>query len=264
MKRQRSIEAIESFARGGCFLGGLLLVACALPGSGQTTAPPMPQIQAIQAQAQASMFGKMQPTSVVLDGTFTSTEGALNQNGSVHLTVGSDGSYSIELSRTAGAINETRMVSDGMPSCTWTDQNNVVHQSAFLNCLVPAWFFPSLALLSGTSSATLPAWTPSSYSSDSLGNHLKFQFLLPSSDESQEDPQLQKPFDLVLSPATSLPQYAFFTIHPDNPGIHADIAIEIAYTNYRTVSGVMIPFHIQRYVNGNLVLDLVVTSASIR
>ena len=210
------------------------------------------------------MFGKMQPTSVVLDGTFTSTAGSLNQNGSAHLIAGSDGSYSIELSRSSGAINETRAVSDGMPSCTWTDQNNVVHQSAFLNCLAPAWFFPSLTLLSGTSSATLPAWTPSSYSSDSLGNHLKFQLLLPSSDENQEDPEMQKPFDLVLSPATSLPQYAFFTVHPDNPGIHADIAIEIAYSNYRTISGVMIPFHIQRYVNGSLVLDLVVTSASIR
>jgi hypothetical protein len=97
-----------------------------------------------------------------------------------------------------------------------------------------------------------------------LGNHLQFQYLVPLSDGDHEDPQLLKPFDLVVAPATSLPQYAFFTVHPDNPGIHADIPVEIAYSNYQSVSGVMIPFHIQRYVNGSLVLDLVIATAAVQ
>ena len=240
--------------------GLFLFVACALPALGQATTSPSSQFQSVLAQAQSAMMGTSQPNSVALNGTFTSTEGTLQQNGSAQLTVGSDGSYSINLSRSVGTVNESRTVSNGTPSCTWTDHNNVVHQSSFLNCLPPAWFFPNLTLLSTASSTTLPAWAPSAYSTDNLGNHLQFQFLVPLSDGQQEQPQLLKPFDLVLAPVTSLPQYAIFTVHPDNPGQHADIPIKIAYSNYQSVSGVMIPFHIQRSVNGNLVLDIAINS----
>jgi len=127
----------------------------------------------------------------------------------------------------------------------------------------PAWFFPGLTLLSSSSDASLPAWTPSSYVVDSLGDHLRFQFVFPNSNGTQEDPLLSSPFDLVLAPDTHLPLYALFKAHADNPGINADIPVQIAFSNYRSISGVMIPFHIQRFVNGSLVLDLTVTSASV-
>jgi len=79
-----------------------------------------------------------------------------------------------------------------------------------------------------------------------------------------EDPLLLSPFDLVLAPGTLLPEYALFTEHPDNPGINADISVQIAYSNYRSISGVMIPFHIQRFVNGSLVLDFAIATASVQ
>jgi hypothetical protein len=230
---------------------------------GQTTVTAPTQLHAVQAQAQAALMAT-QPTALVLNGTFMSTEGSLTQSGNANFTVGSDGTFLINLSRSVGAISESRTVSYGIPACTWTDQNGVVHNSAPLNCLPPAWFFPGLTLLSTASDPSLPAWTPSSYSSDSLGNHLRFQFLIPSLDGAREDPQLLSPFDLVLAPGTYLPQYAFFTIHPDNPGVHADIPVEIAYSNYQSISGVMIPFHIQRFVNGSLVLDLTIATASVQ
>lgn len=243
---------------------GLFIVACALPTFGQSTVTSTSQLQTAQAQAESAVLGTSKPTSVVLRGTFTSSEGSLNQTGNAQLTVGSDGSYSIDLSRNVGAVNESRTVADGIPACTWTDQTSVVHKSAFLNCLPPAWFFPGLALFSGASSSTSAAWTPSTYFTDALGNHLQFQFSLPLPAGQQEDPQFLKPFDLVLSPATNLPQYALFTVHPDNPGINADIPVKIAYLNYQSVSGVAIPFHIQRYVNGGLVLDLVIANATVQ
>jgi hypothetical protein len=242
--------------------GLFLFVACALPARGQATAPPSSQFQAVLAEAQSAVMGTNQPNSVVLNGTFMSTEGSLNQNGGVQLTAGLDGSYSISLSRSVGPVNESRSVTNGVPSCTWTDQRSIVHQSAFLNCLAPAWFFPGLTLLNDI--ATLPSWSPSSYTTDSLGNHLQFQFLLPLTEGNQEDPQLLKPFDLVLSPGTNLPQCAFFTVHPDNASVQTDIPVFIAYSNYQSISGVMIPYHIQRYVNGSLVLDITINSAIVQ
>jgi hypothetical protein len=243
---------------------GLIASLCAFLTLTWCQSPATTQLQTVQAQARTALLATAQPTSVVLNGTFASTAGSLAQNGSAQLTVGSDGTFAVNLSGSAGATGESRTVSDGIPSCTWTDHESVVHNSLFLNCLPPAWFFPGLTLLSVSSDPSLPAWTPSSYAVDSLGDHLQFQFVLPNSTAAQEDPQMATPFDLVLAPDTQLPLYALFTAHPDNPWVHAEIQVKIAYSDYRSISGVMIPFRIQRYLNGSLVLDLTITSASVQ
>lgn len=231
---------------------------------GQATATTASQLQAVQAQARAALLGTAQPTTLTLDGTFTSTEGSLTQNGNAHMTVGSDGSFLINLSRSVGPTSESRVVSSGIPACTWTDQEGAIHNTSIPNCMPPAWFYPGLTLLTSNSSTTVPVWTPSSYSSDALGNHLQFQFVLPNLNGAPEDPHLLSPFELVLAPDTFLPQNALFIIHPDNTGINADIPVEIAFSNYQNVSGVMIPFHVRRFVNGSLVLDLAITTASVQ
>jgi hypothetical protein len=87
---------------------------------------------------------------------------------------------------------------------------------------------------------------------------------MPDSNGVQENAPMSSPLDLVLAPDTHLPLYALFTAHPDNPWAHADIPVKIAYSNYQSISGVMIPFRIQRYLNGSLVLDLTITSASVQ
>lgn len=221
------------------------------------------QLQTAQLQALAALLSTAKPTSIILNGTFASTEGSLIQNGNAQLTVGSDGSFLVSLSRTVGAISESRTLSDGIPTCTWTDPKNIIHDSSFVNCMPPAWFFPGLTLLGSNSDLSAPVWTPLSYTSDSLGNHLRFQFVLPTPDGSQKNPQLFSPFDLVLAPDTNLPQYALFMVHPDNPGVHADIPVRILYSDYRQVSGVMIPFRVKRFVNESLTLDLSIASAAV-
>ena len=241
-----------------------LSVSIAYPGISQVAAPSPTQLQAVQAQAYSALMTTAHPTSIVLNGTFASTEGSLSQNGNAQLTVGSDGTVLINLSRTIGPISEARTVSYGIPACTWTDQESVVHNGLFLNCMPPAWFFPGLTLLASSGDTSVPAWTPSSYASDSLGVHLRFKFIVPDLKGAEQDPLLSSLFDLVLAPDTHLPQYALFTVHPDNPAINADIPVRIAYSNYRSVSGVMVPFHIQRYVNDSLVLDLAISTASVQ
>lgn len=239
----------------------LSATSVSLSQTGTTASTPL---QSAQTQAWSSMMGTNHPTSITLDGTFTSTEGSLRQNGTFEMTVGSDGSYSIGLSRTVGTTNESRTVANGTPACTWTDQDNVVHNSLFLNCVPPPWFFPGLSLLSQTGDPSHPAWAPTSYTVDSMGDHLSFQFVFPNTTAAQEDPQLATPLDLVLAPDTHLPLFVLFTAHPDNGWTHADIPVKIAYSDYRGVSGVMIPFRIQRYLNGSLILDLTITSASVQ
>jgi hypothetical protein len=60
-----------------------------------------------------------------------------------------------------------------------------------------------------------------------------------------------------------LPAVLAYTVHPDNGAQGVTIAIEVHYSDYRTVNGVQVPFLIQRYVNGSLQLEISVSSAQI-
>jgi hypothetical protein len=53
-----------------------------------------------------------------------------------------------------------------------------------------------------------------------------------------------------------------YSIYPDNDDLQ-NIPVKVVFTNYQSVSGVMPPFHIQRYVNRTLQIKLDVTTASI-
>ena len=65
--------------------------------------------------------------------------------------------------------------------------------------------------------------------------------------------------DLYLDPSTS-PGSAAFNIHPDNNAL-LDISIEIRFSSYQSVNGVQVPFHVQKYLNGGLILDFQFSNA---
>jgi hypothetical protein len=68
--------------------------------------------------------------------------------------------------------------------------------------------------------------------------------------------------DIYLNPTSLLPAVLAYSVRPDN-GAPTAIAIEVHYSNYRTVNGIQIPFTIQRYVNGALQLEIQVSAAQI-
>jgi len=59
-----------------------------------------------------------------------------------------------------------------------------------------------------------------------------------------------------------MPVSYVFNLHPDNNALQ-DIPAEIQYSNYQTVRGIQVPFHIQKFVNGSLALDFQVQSVSL-
>ena len=61
--------------------------------------------------------------------------------------------------------------------------------------------------------------------------------------------------DFFLDPTTSLPVAIAFDIHPDGDA-GLDIPVRVEFSDYRSVSGTQIPFHIQRFINNRLALDL--------
>ncbi len=66
--------------------------------------------------------------------------------------------------------------------------------------------------------------------------------------------------DFFLDSTTFLPAAVTFNIHPDNNAL-LDIPIEVRFSDYRAVKGVQVPFHIQKFLNNGLILDLQFTTA---
>jgi hypothetical protein len=74
-------------------------------------------------------------------------------------------------------------------------------------------------------------------------------------------PQQLSTMDFYLDANTLLPVAVTFNAHPDN-GASTNLLVEVDFSNYQTVSGVVVPMHIQKYQQGNLMVDVVVTGAS--
>ena len=66
--------------------------------------------------------------------------------------------------------------------------------------------------------------------------------------------------DFYLDGVTLLPSAVTFNAHPDNNSM-TNLLIEIDFSNYQTLNGIVVPAHIQRYQQGSLMLDMSVTGA---
>ena len=67
--------------------------------------------------------------------------------------------------------------------------------------------------------------------------------------------------DFYVDVTTLLPVAVTFNVHPDNESI-TNLPVEIDFSNYQTTNSVAIPMHIQRYLQGNLLMDVEVSGAS--
>jgi hypothetical protein len=66
--------------------------------------------------------------------------------------------------------------------------------------------------------------------------------------------------DIYLSTSTYLPVALVFQTHPDSDAL-TNILIEIDFSNYQSINGVLIPLSVRKYLNGSLFLDITIQSA---
>jgi hypothetical protein len=204
--------------------------------------------------------------SITLTGNATWYAGSLVDAGTVTLTAASDGSSQMQLAlATTGQRTESQVGSGSSATCQWMGNDDVVYNVAPVNCWRPTvWFLPAISLQ--------PSLIPSYLGTVDLGqstvgtnsnvyHHLQSQLAfngLPDSISTQVTQQSTT--DLGLDPTSFLPAVLAYSVLPDS-GAQTSVAIQVLYSNYQTVNGVQIPFHIQRYVNGSLQLDIFVSSA---
>jgi hypothetical protein len=147
------------------------------------------------------------------------------------------------------------------PGCTHTDAHAQVHVVAMHNCLSGnAWFFPlgtvASALSAGSRSASC---AKSSRAKDHCTLNAPLRHAHPKSATAFERLSAE---EISFDPVTSLPSSLSYVTHPDD-NFNRDIPVEIRFSDYREVDGAKVPFRIEKLLNGGVVLEISVTSATV-
>jgi hypothetical protein len=204
---------------------------------------------------------------VNLTATAEWTVGSIHETGTAQLQANVDGSNSVQLALEKSSRTEVQAKADSSRTCTWTDGAGKSHDVPGPNCLVAIpWFLPSLfaqpaAVLPTTLGVTDDGTVPKG---GSTVHQVSYVLKLTGQDASTANRLMsQSTVKVFYDPQTSLPVSLEYFIHPDDNDLQ-NIPVRVAFSNYQSVSGVMLPFHIERYVNRTLLLKLDVSNASIQ
>jgi hypothetical protein len=190
--------------------------------------------------------------------------GSDDQSGSTTLKAISSGAARADLSFSSGTISEICTFSSSEPAGTWSGSDGVLHTIPYHNLLSePAWFFPTFAISRRISPGYLVTdLGPAAHNGQQVEHISTSQNLSIQSSARIASFQHLSQVDFYIDSSSLLPAAITFNIHPDNDA-QLDIPVEIRFSDYRSVSGAQVPFHIQKIVNGSLFLDIQIQNATI-
>jgi len=238
-----------------------LLLTTGIPaqtGTPSQTVTSDPQAITLAAQSFAALTQGTTVADVTLSGTATWIVGGDNFGGPVTLKALGAGQSRIDLNLSGLQRSEIRTLNNGIPAIGWIDASGT-HKGAEHNCYTEAaWFFPALWSLWNTSNPALTA----TFLGSTTYNSVSAQHLLMHEYASDQFLNALSATDVYVAPTNFLPSGITFKAHPDTDALR-DVPVEIRFANYQNVNGVMVPFRIQKLLNGSLMLDITVQSATI-
>jgi hypothetical protein len=230
-------------------------------GQCQTSLQSNPQAVALAAQSIATLTGGSAISDVTLSGSATRIAGSDQQSGNVTLLAKDFAESRVDMNLNGGSRSETRNTLNGFNQGNWIGVDGVAHAISLHNCFTDAaWFFPALgtvAAVAGNPKVVLSYMGLESSTQTPL-QHIQAYTFNPNLTEAQQ----LSTMDFYLDSKTLLPSIVTFDEHPDNDQT-VNISVAVVFSDYRNVSGAMIPFHIQRYVYNGLTLDIQLVSAGI-
>jgi hypothetical protein len=238
------------------------------PLKAQTTTPARdPQALTLIASALKALTGGTNITDVTLTGTVTRTAGSDVETGAVTLQALGGVGGRVEMTLTGGPRSEVINRSQGALAGQWSGPDGSPHAMAQHNALVPAaWFFPALALAEAVNDPLVQvAYVGREMMGGVAVEHVRFWRVIPFGIGSDAAIKLfghLTSVDVYLSAANSLPVALDFNIHPDN-NEKLDIPVEIQYSDYQKINGILLPAHVQKFINNGLFLDLNIASVAV-
>lgn len=252
------------------FAFALVVLRCifALPASAQQTSTAVaqnPAAIALVAKSLAGLGGGTAISDVTLTGSATRIAGSDTGSGTVTLKALGTSSSRMDLSLSDGTFSEIRTSISGAPQGQWLAPNGAYNSMAMHNCFTDAaWFFPALTVLSQTSNPNLSI----TYVGLETKNDISVQHIHFASNSAAQAASVTDPLptlsstDVYLDSSSLLPVAFVFYTHPDNNSV-VNIPVEVDFSNYQTVNGIQVPYHIQKFLNGSLYLDMTIQSAAL-
>jgi hypothetical protein len=247
-----------------------VLLQSTLAAPPQTAASSQQAVVLLQ-KSLAAMVGSASISDVTLTGSARRIAGSDDETGSATLKAAVNGSARLDFSFASGNSSEVSNLFASAPAGSWSGPDNTSHPLAFHNLLAEtAWFSPGLAIARRLSPTDLPIGSKfvATYVAHETLNDQAVEHVTVTQTSSIAEPQggptlaHLSEVDFYLDSTTLLPAAISFNIHPDNNAL-LDLPVQVLFSDYRTVSGVQVPFHVEKFFNNVLALDLQFQSASI-
>ncbi|HKV79531.1 MAG TPA: hypothetical protein VJP02_15385 [Candidatus Sulfotelmatobacter sp.] len=252
---------------GPFFAFGLLFSLTAIQAQQAPTPTPASrdvQSVALLQRSLAALTGTARVTDVMLTGSVTRIAGSQNESGTATLKATSAGQGRMDLSLPSGQRSEVTDVSQAGPSGSWSGPDAAWHPVAGHNLYSDlTWFFPAFLISRILSTPTYVVSPSDAETKDGTAvEHFAVYEQAAQASASAKLIESLSRMDIYLDPSTLLPAAIAFNVHPDNDAL-TNIPTEIRFANYQNVQGVAVPYHIQKYIQNGLVLDVTLSGAQI-
>jgi hypothetical protein len=231
----------------------------------QTAASQTPSL--FQQQAQIAVSGGKAFSVVNLTAAAEWIAGSDRESGTAQLQASADGSTNVQLALGKASRTEVQSKADLSRACAWTDGAGKSHDIIGPNCLIAIpWFAPILFVQPLAALPPLLGTTDDGMVSkdDATFHQVSYLLKLTGANTSATNQRIKESAVKVFyDPETHLPTSLEYFIHPDNDDSR-NILVRVVFSNYQAVSGVLLPFHIERFVNRTLQLKLDVSNASVQ
>lgn len=207
--------------------------------------------------AYKAVFGNVSLQDVTLTGSAHRIAGSDDESGSVVLKAVPSGSMKLSLSFSSGNLTEVRENSGFGLVGAATGTDGVSKPIPYQNLIADPGLFPAFTISRLVNSPNFV----STYLGQETRNgtsviHLSVYQQTPMASKSAAAlPQRLSQMEIYLDATSFLPIAATFNTHRDLDAL-VDIPVEIDYSDYRSVKGVLVPFHVEKSVNYSPALDL--------
>ena len=209
---------------------------------------------------------------ISMSGTVRHIAGSTDETGQVNFMAMATGEARIELDLASGTIIEVYSRGSHGLIGEWSGADKKTHPIPYHNLQVdPAWFCPSLILQRmgpNTPGKSLTAPGQTSIRGRVLEHLSSSQQLVNTPGALRPSAQMlaasvaASQLDVYLDPTSLQPVEVDYATHADN-NVNQSLPVKILYADYRLVDGVQLPFRIQKFLNGSLILDLQLQEATI-
>jgi len=252
------------------FLSLVSLALCLAPSraAAQAVAPRDAQAVALLNAAVTALDNSTTVEDITLQATVAYVAGSDQESGTATLEAkvggaGNGGNKSkMALNLSGGPRLELRNGTAG----AWVGPDGVSHSMSVHNCWSEAgWFAPGLALQAALNDPSVGmAWVGlESYGGSAVQHVQLFRVVAGQSDQATAVLiQALSSTDVYLDGTTSQPLALGFNTHADADA-GTNIPVMILLGSYQAVNTVLVPYHVQKLLQGTLMLDFTVTGAAI-